>query len=1343
MAITLTFTCIPLGVRNHRALFDILISPVIDAASDLAVLATWPQRLAQHPDQLSLASIGPLTLDLTALTPSLWNKLFDVSTTPVFRSNPAAPNPNGVRINPYGVSLSMSRDQLQQFHRSWLRRRSNVANAASETRPLVELHNDAIAQHGFFEPLTPGGPKPSQQQQQQQQQPGPEDPAVAIVQSRLGLDIGGSVQNPTVPSRPMFRARSTTQTSQDVILPVTANANLAVKQLLINVLTGIQVASTPSVSAPRQQGVPKHLLYHYDRNSAGFSAANRARMAKFYADKKDPIDFHQQFSLLLSMPAILEALGLVLHGSFPDTALPPVGANPFALQLQLGSDLATAFPGGTFATTVTQLPQFLPASQNTVLNSSGYLNPGSPGSLRYDVGCQQLESGATQTIAFANHSAQRQTAAVLRTANTSTPGLYQSFDEDIDHPVLPPSPVTGGLQVWQPDKQFDTAAAVNRADTLRAAGMQNLYAEDLINATIADVFPVKNASDMQHPLNLCLRDEVYDIDGDKLQRLKVERGVRTAGIRRLDGASVPQAYEVDETVFNWRLQSLVAPATKPLDQSKPGSIKSGTSSTEQIPWSEKTKFKKTITGHPGAVTPLFGQWYMTSLRPVFITGGTVPFDATAAQNARIGDAFRYQRYELIQGPVAIPVAVVPGYQKKHETSSLMLVATERKSGQSKSVTEYAQRVLAPASVKTEVGRRHGIGEDVLEHGTKVLPLQNGALPPYLPDPDWSDGDVAYLPDPLCSGVIAVLSRLDGTVIGTAEMNYYDERPWPDYTRHVIEIRRGGGSDAIIDPATSLGKTVIPIFTRGSQKIVCHIPEGRTFILTLQPKLRPDVFDLHALAALLPTSSGQPFPSGDLATQLAAASTSDVCRPTYLRLTHATDVPIAPATLSLPSTFDRAPGKLFSFTGTADAQSTAVVEVMADWLDQSDNQEQPGPVLQACHAKLIEIQVHKRPGTGITAFPFSASDVRLPFSDARYRRVFITPRSSSRFREVFAGDDLLLNGAATPVDFRSTAPPKAPDIEVVLPNFKWNWDTPHQRTFLQGITLVHNRSWFSSGNGEQLAVLTSKAKQGVADSGDTIAAVFDQADDEAQVSAWGALLDWVPASPNLADFANIQLLPGDNVYPADLDAKGSPLDAKGIVNVGGTDYHAMFYTPQYNAADAQWYFNLTFHSGPLAYGAVIRLLVARRQQNCASGDLALSPVLPCDFAPLWPDRMITITRQGWFFHKTATVEIKGVGPASRGACTAEDAPSMSIEVRRAKRGGEPKNGFTWAESQPWPSDANLPAGTLWRATMPLPLGEDHVLIVRELNHFIDAEKPVGAKKDDATRSCTVFLDAFKI
>jgi hypothetical protein len=87
--------------------------------------------------------------------------------------------------------------------------------------------------------------------------------------------------------------------------------------------------------------------------------------------------------------------------------------------------------------------------------------------------------------------------------------------------------------------------------------------------------------------------------------------------------------------------------------------------------------------------------------------------------------------------------------------------------------------------------------------------------------------------------------------------------------------------------------------------------------------------------------------------------------------------------------------------------------------------------------------------------------------------------------------------------------------------------------------------------------------------------------------------------------------------------------------------------------------------------------------------------------------------------------------------------MSIEVRRAKRGGRPKNGFTWAESQPWPSDANLPAGTLWRATMPLPLGEDHVLIVRELNHFIDAEKPVGAKKDDATRSCTVFLDAFKI
>jgi hypothetical protein len=1229
----------------------------------------------------------------------------------------------------------MSRDQLQQFHLSWLRRRCNVANTSSETQALVELHKDAIKQHGFFEPLSSGSQIPVQQQQQQQP-PGPEDPAVAIVQSRLGVDIGGTVQNLAVPSRPMLRARFTTRTMQDVIFPLTANATAAVKQLVTNVATGITVASKPSVSVPRQQNVPKHLLYHYDRNSGGSSPANRARMSKFYADKKTPIDFHQQFSLLLSMPAILEALGLILHVSLPESALPAAGPNPFMLQLQLGGNIVSIFQNNTFATTMTQLPQFLPASQISMLNSTGYLNPGSSSSPKFDVGCQQLESGATQTIAFANHSAQRQSAAVLRNAS-STAGLFQSFDEDIDYPVLPPSPVTGGLQVWQPDKQYDASATVNRADTLRTSGMQNLYAEDLINATIADVFAVKNVTDMTQPLNLCLRDEVYDIDGEKVQRLKVERGVRTAGVRRADGSSVPQAYEIDETVFNWRLQSLVAPATDPLDKSKPESIKSGTSSALQIPWSEKTKFGKTIIGHPSAVTPLFGQWYMAALRPAFITGGTVPYDADSAQNARIGDAFRYQRYELIQGPVAIPLTVIPGYQEKHETTSLMLVATERKSGQSMSVTEYAQRVLAPAAVKTEVGRRHGISENVLRHGTKVLPLQNGALPPSLPNPTWSAGKVPYIPDPLCIGAIAVLSSLDGTVVGTSELNYYDEKSWPDYTPHVIEMRRVSGVKASIDPATSLGQTVIPIFTTGSRKIVCHIPEGRTFILTLQPKLRSDVFEVHALAALLPTSSGQPFPTGDPAKQLAAASASDVCRPTYLRLTHATDVPIAPATLNLPATFDRAPGKLFSFTGTADAESTAVVEVIAKWFDQSDNQEQPGPVLQTSQAKLAELQVLKKPGTGNSTSPLSASDVRLPFSDTRYRRVLITTQSSSRFREIFKGDDLLLDGTAIPVDFRSTAPPKAPDVEVVHPNFKWNWDTPGQRTFLQGITLVHNRSWWSSGNGEQLAVLTSKVRTNVADTGDNIAAIFDEANDENKVSAWGPLLDWVPAAPNLPDFGTIQLLPGDNTYPSDLDGRGTALDTKGIVSVGGVAYHAMFYTPKYNPADGQWYFDLNFRSGPLAYGAVIRLMVARRQQNCESSEFELSPVLPCDFAPLWPGRIIAIKRQG-FFRKTSTVEIKGVGPVSRGSCNAPDAPTMSLEVRRAKRGGTPQNGFTWAESEPWASDTNLPAGTLWRATMPLPLGEDHVLIVRELNHFVDAEDPAGT-----TRSCTVFLDAFKI
>ncbi|MGV7229656.1 MAG: hypothetical protein ACQ9IQ_13460, partial [Nitrospirales bacterium] len=108
-----------------------------------------------------------------------------------------------------------------------------------------------------------------------------------------------------------------------------------------------------------------------------------------------------------------------------------------------------------------------------------------------------------------------------------------------------------------------------------------------------------------------------------------------------------------------------------------------------------------------------------------------------------------------------------------------------------------------------------------------------------------------------------------------------------------------------------------------------------------------------------------------------------------------------------------------------------------------------------------------------------------FGDTKYRCVAYTAIGTSRYREYFRPMqdeemDLLENGKLPPrwtrsspaimLDILNTAQPEAPKILYVIPTFKWESSPQGHKRVGGGLRVYLDRPWYSSGDGEQLAVV---------------------------------------------------------------------------------------------------------------------------------------------------------------------------------------------------------------------------------------------------------------------------------
>jgi hypothetical protein len=108
-----------------------------------------------------------------------------------------------------------------------------------------------------------------------------------------------------------------------------------------------------------------------------------------------------------------------------------------------------------------------------------------------------------------------------------------------------------------------------------------------------------------------------------------------------------------------------------------------------------------------------------------------------------------------------------------------------------------------------------------------------------------------------------------------------------------------------------------------------------------------------------------------------------------------------------------------------------------------------------------------------------------FGDTKYRCVAYTAIGTTRYREYFRPipdeeTDILAKGKLPPrwtrssipimLDILNSAQPEAPKILYVIPTFKWETSPQGHRRVGGGLRVYLDRPWYSSGDGEQLAVV---------------------------------------------------------------------------------------------------------------------------------------------------------------------------------------------------------------------------------------------------------------------------------
>ncbi len=433
------------------------------------------------------------------------------------------------------------------------------------------------------------------------------------------------------------------------------------------------------------------------------------------------------------------------------------------------------------------------------------------------------------------------------------------------------------------------------------------------------------------------------------------------------------------------------------------------------------------------------------------------------------------------------------------------------------------------------------------------------------------------------------------------------------------------------------------------------------------------------------------------------------------LVHAVPRPVAAPRPTLLKIVRAAGATTAAFIGGVEVHGPSTDQLTATvrWTDTVDDVDLDGPVQRP--AETVGFTTHVRPQERIVPLWPVDQQVALPgwegvrlhgtvhaFPDTKHHAARYRFRASTRFREYFAPALIAPDASAAPggavddgksvvsaeiqVSVPSTARPDAPKVHSVLPLFRWDeQEEPEQpfgrrRTRRAGVRIYLERPWFSSGDGELLAVLLTPT-------GDDTAGYPPQessADGFPFVSQWGADPAWTAPGPARRPLSLIEL--DDMLSQLHIDDRaeaGRPAASPATLPLplaepaGGPQtvpVVAVGYRPQYNAERQLWYVDVAFD--PRAtFWPFVRLAVARYQPDSVAGAHLSTPVR-LDYVQLAPERAASVSRTDDMHARVAVAGFAGHRSAASRDYARSVAASRRLVARLQKRDAEIGGDLGW-------------------------------------------------------------------
>ncbi len=801
--------------------------------------------------------------------------------------------------------------------------------------------------------------------------------------------------------------------------------------------------------------------------------------------KKPPLDFHRYVAALGDYPRLLRPLGLAVDllierpNGFPEQGrmrivVDPPGASGLGFAAKAGARPWTNYE--------LQGHRFLPRPRN----KEGAIKDGS---LRLEdnwfrIHQIDLDGSALKTFDFA--------ATVAQIAGLVQGGQPATTRDEASLPALR----TGGFVVTQEHRDQQVVAQLGQAskhETDRALNDSpaDLYAEDVTRGVRPDVFDRGTVW-----RSLTARRGTYEVQRDGATT-SIKVAPDEGFVKGASTTSVPTEKQADlylhEAVFGWEGWSLSVKRPGQALQDDVADPVAVPPATPEPDFPLVTEFAVP----PGTLPRLrFGGEYRFRARTVDLAGNSVPEADLATQHESRAEVFR--RFDPIPSPAVVPrrrftegesllrlvIRSTLGVPPAAYVALPRIQALAKHTDPDTAYRETNERWLAAPKAAVQLVEWHGeldpgFGKSApqadvdgsynvasLESGTfldpgpgaSVVNPNEGATPTDLSTHpkgaalqpgeyvvrDTNDLTLPYLADPASAGVAFTVLPGDAS---TRQIAWPGDR-WPDPKPILLRIEDGGlTTDPAKQPVAGVRELAVPL--RQAELVVVRMSSFPT----------PDGVAFSGILDLLPS----PTASQSAATARAEAKAGRHWMLTPFQevaLVHAVEKPLAPPVVAVSDQgMHRNEGETFAvLDGRIDnhAKSTGRLDIEATWTEPIDDVAREAP---QDAENLGEVDGQSHVGdflleAGENACAVGRDDVasgagtsavhrlRHEFRDTKHRMVAYQATATTRFREYFPPEitnkpELITHtGPKRTLNVPSSRRPDPPDVEYVIPTFRW-------------------------------------------------------------------------------------------------------------------------------------------------------------------------------------------------------------------------------------------------------------------------------------------------------------------